>query len=211
MSKEDLLDALAVTLELTGSEISKSAAKVLLNDLEGYPEDEIIQALQQIRFDGVRVTVSNIVMRLQDGRPSVEEAWAMLPHDEYSSQAITEEMGRCMGLAYALIRQGDMIGARMAFKEKYIKILNGARMERKPVKWFMSLGYDRSTHEGALVDAANKNRITVLHALSLMPPEAHESALRSMGVTNHPLLENNPEGLARLKLLQGKSYQNNIF
>lgn len=202
MSQADLLDALAVTIELTGSEISKNAAKVLVNDLRGFPEEQVIQALQRIRFDGVRVNLSNIILRLQDGRPAAEEAWAMLPHDEQSSQAITAEMAEAMDVARLLLREGDAIAARMAFKEKYTRLISAARMNHTPVHWFLSLGSDKNSHEAAVIDAVMQQRISLNHALMLLPPARQESALRAIGVSDHPLLESHAESAAQLQQLQ---------
>jgi hypothetical protein len=194
----EILQALAVTAELTGTEFSPSAARMLAADLEGYDPQQILGALKRIRRDGVRVNEGNIIARLEDGRPGAEEAWAMLPRDESGSTAMTEEMAEAMGVALPLLAENDQVAARMAFKETYARLLNRAREQKTPVRWFLSLGTDPASREAAAVDAARKGRLAIEQAIAYVPFERQAAALAAMGVTHHPLLASNPAGQQRL-------------
>jgi hypothetical protein len=113
-----------------------------------------------------------------DGRPGAEEAWAMYPHDEYASAVITDEIAEAMRVARPLIDDGDRIGARMAFKEAYGRIVAVNKANGVPVRWFPSLGADKEGREDAMCDAVAKGRITQTHAESLLP--APKSMLENM-------------------------------
>jgi hypothetical protein len=199
----EVLKALAVTIELTGSELSENGARMLADDLDGFNPDHVMGALKRIRYDGVRVTLGNIMSRLDDGRPQAEEAWAMLPKDEYGSAALTDEMSEAMGVALPLMQEGDHIAARMAFKECYTKLVSLAREQKRPTKWFMSIGSDQHQREAALIDATRKNRIAVDHAVKFLAPERIPNALRAIGITAHPLLESNPSQVTKINQMIG--------
>lgn len=198
MPSVEVLKALAVTVELTGGEISQAAARVLADDLEGYPDEQVLGALKRIRLDGVKVTVGNIIARLDDGRPGVEEAWAMLPRGEEGSCAMTDEIAEAMGIAAPLIAEGDTVAARMAFKEAYAAACARAREAKRPAKWFLSLGSDAAGREAAAIEAVRKGRLQIEHAIQYVPFERQAAALTAMGATHHPLLAANPAGQARV-------------
>ena len=112
---ESLLQAIAVTAELTATQLSQSAARVMAQDLARYPEAQVLEALTRCRRElKGRMTIADVLTRIDDGRPDPEEAWAMLPKDEGSSVVWTEEMAQAFGIAYPLMRSGEMIPARMA-------------------------------------------------------------------------------------------------
>ena len=76
----ELAEALAVTAELTGTELSVAAAKVMATDLAAYPRQQVLGALARCRRElKTRLTMAAVIERLDDGRPGAEEAWAMIP------------------------------------------------------------------------------------------------------------------------------------
>lgn len=178
MVSEELLQAVAVTAELCGRTFSEPAARVFVMDLSRYPEHQVIKALSRCRKE-VRglLTVSDVVSRLEDGRPGVEEAWAMLPRNESASCVWTAEMREAYAVAAPLIAEGDEVAARMAFKEVYTRQLIDAREEARPAEWQPSLGTDLRGREAAISAAIEKGRITPSHAAGLLP--APESAAAS--------------------------------
>lgn len=168
MSK--LIEAIAVTAELTGTKLSDMAAEVMFNDLSMYPENQIFSALTKCRRElKGRLTIAEIISRIDDGRPGVEEAWGMVPKSEYEYVVWTEEMALAMRNAGDLLDSGDAVGARMAFKESYVKLCQQARDIQKPVTWQVSLGYDKNGHEGALIEAVRLGRLPVAHAKQFLP------------------------------------------
>lgn len=189
MSLKSILEAVTVTAELTGTELSSTAKAAMADELSVYPVDAVLGALRRCRREiKGRLTFADIVTRLDDGRPGAEEAWALYPKDEFGSAAVTSEMHLAMASAWPLIQEGDKIAGRMAFKESYERITAQNRAAGVPVKWEVSLGHDVSEREAALVDAVQRNRIGVDRAVALLPMDAHERFLLSAGVTNHPML-----------------------
>lgn len=114
--------------------------------------------------------IRTIASRIDDGRPGVEEAWAMIPRDEATSVVWTSEMAEAWGIAQPLLNEGDPVAARMAFKEAYSAILSRVREERKPVQWIPSLGDDKHGRESVLLEAVRKNRLAASHVARLLPP-----------------------------------------
>lgn len=172
LDMDGLVKAIVVTAELTGTDLSVAAAKVMAEDLSDFPFHQVMGALRKCRrgLSG-RLTVEAVISRLDDGRPGPEEAWAMMPRDESASVVWTEEMAEAFGIANPLICEGDTIQARMAFIEAYKQRCELAREEKKPVKWTPSLGFgfDRRGRESVLLDAVRKGRLTAEHACKLLP------------------------------------------
>jgi len=189
MPSSAVIEAIAVTAELCGRTFSPAAAMVFAGDLDGFDERAILSALTRCRKE-VRgmLTVQDVVSRIDDGRPGVEQAWAMLPHDEESSTVWTDEMTQAWGICLPLLNDGDRIGARMAFKEAYTKQVADARDRKTPPKWTVSFGRDVGGRQAALIEAVRNNRLGLNHAVQLLPTDAAEGLLLSLGVTNHPLL-----------------------
>lgn len=192
MQSSKVLEAIAVTAELCGRSFTPAAARVFAQDLEGFADEAVMAALTRCRKEvkGI-LTVQDVVSRIDDGRPGVEQAWAMIPHDEESSVVWTEEMAMAHGVAYQLLIDGDRIGARMAFKEAYAKFVAEARDRKEPPKWTPSLGGNPTGRQMALIDAVRANRMDTDHAMLLLGayPDLQQGLLISVGVTKHPLLE----------------------
>lgn len=189
MPSSQVIEAIAVTAELCGRTFSPAAAMVFAGDLDGFPESSVLAALTRCRKE-VRgmLTVQDVISRIDDGRPGVEQAWAMLPHDEEGSTVWTEEMSAAWGIALPLLQDGDRGGARMAFKEAYAKQLADARDKKIAPKWTVSFGRDVAGRQAALIEAVRHNRLTLDHAVKLLPADAAEGLVLSLGVKNHPLL-----------------------
>lgn len=171
MPSSKLIEAIAATSELCGRTFSPAAAAVLADDLSDYDEQGVLRALVRCRKElrPGQFCLEAITSRIDDGRPGVEEAWAMLPHDEYKTVVWTEEMIAAWALASPLIEEGEMGAARMTFKEVYSKAVMDAREHRIPVKWTASLGHDKGGREAALIDAVEKGRLSAPQVMQLLP------------------------------------------
>jgi hypothetical protein len=192
MSVKNILEAIAVTAELTGTELSVNARVAMAEELAIYPEAAVLDALRRCRKEvrGNRLTMADVMTRINDGRPGAEEAWALYPKNETGSAAVTEEMQCAMSAAWPLIQEGDRVAARMAFKESYERIITENRAKNIAVKWSVSLGTNTGEREAALVDAVQRQRISVDRAMGLLPHTCEpERFLMSVGATNHKLLE----------------------
>jgi len=179
-ASKTLLQAIAVAAELTGTELSVPAAKVFAADLARYDEDQVIAALDRCRRElRGRLTIADVLIRLQDGRPGPEEAWAILPKDEASSGVWTDEMRQAAAVAQPLIDVGDLVAGRMAFLERYKALVQAARDYGKPVAWEPTLGTDRSGRELVILDAVEKGRLTVEHARLILPYHREDAGLNA--------------------------------
>ncbi len=165
-----VLQAIAVTMEVTGTELSAAAAKVFAADLAPYPEAQILAALERVRKEvRGRMTVADVISRIDDGRPTADEAWAMIPTTEAESCVWTFEMATAFGLACKLMTTRDSTAARMAFRATYEREVKVAREHALPVRWFPSLGSDATLRAAVLEDAVAKGRMSAAHAAKLLP------------------------------------------
>jgi hypothetical protein len=166
-----LIKALAVTAELTATTLSEAAARVMADDLSAYPEPQVLASLVRCRKElRGRLTIADVIARLDDGRPGAEEAWAMVSKaigDERVTIVWTAEMRDAFGVAEGL--EGDTIAARMAFLERYRTLCQQARDSGQPIEWSASLGHDSASREAILLEAAEKGRLTAQHVAGLLP------------------------------------------
>lgn len=113
------------------------------------------------------------IINQQDGRPSADEAWPIALHarDESITTVWTEEIKQAWFHGQEVYRTGDGIGARMAFRQHYQKLIDQAREIGKPVKWKVSLGHDPSQRITVLQEAEQKGFLTHNHVAALLPSE----------------------------------------
>lgn len=167
---KQLMEAIAVTAELTGTNLSEIAARVMTQDLMQYPVEQVLGALVKCRRElKGNLRIAEIIDRLDDGRPGANEAWSMIPKNESDSVVWTREMAESFGVALPLIDDGDHIAARMAFIETYKVKCADARNNGVPVQWKPSLGFDKDGREHVLIDAVEKGRLTRDHVAGLLP------------------------------------------
>jgi len=166
----EIIKAVAVTAELMGTELSESAARVFIADLERYPEQMVLGALTRCRREVKgKLTLVDVISRMDDGRPGVEEAWAACPKDEGSSVVFSAEQSKAFFAALPQLEAGDPIAARMTFKEVYTAECARARDVGEAPKWTPSLGHDVQTRAPVLREAVDKGRMSQAQALRLLP------------------------------------------
>lgn len=175
-----VIETLAVTAELCGTTFSEPAVRVMVGHLEAYPAKAVLAALHRCQKEvRGRLSLADVISRIEDGRPGAEEAWAMVPRSERETAVITKEMME------ALCSCGDIedsIPARMAFKEAYERACRQARADGKPVEWQVSLGWDAgAAREGPILDALKLGRISEKQALGhIGHSETAQAALSAM-------------------------------
>lgn len=168
----NLLQALAVTAEVCGTEFSEPAARAIVARLSSYPLESVLKALDKCQTEVTgRLSLAAIIGRIDDGRPSADEAWstAILANDEASTVVWTTETAKAYWAAAALLDEGDKVGARMAFRDVYEREVSNARQAGTPAKWEATLGTDPYQREQAIKQAADLNRIGHDHAKGLLP------------------------------------------
>lgn len=163
LNQDGLIQALAATVEAMGQTATPAALVLMADDLSGFDESGIVNALKSTRKKGGRFQISTVLGFLedQDGRPSVDKAWALMPKDESGTAVITQEMAEAWGVAQEMYLMGDTVGAQIAFKREYSRLIAEGREAGERVSWFPSLGEDRSSRDDALIEAAADGRLGV--------------------------------------------------
>lgn len=195
--RENIYRLLVATAQAMGQQLTVDAARLIADDLVQYNEAQISDALRKLRRKGGRFGTSGILefITAADGRPSPDKAWAMMPKDELDSAVITQEMAEAWRVAYEQYGGGDIVGAQIAFKREYSGIVEAARDEGLPVRWFASLGHEPSRRVDALAEAVELKRIAADHAIALLagsPDSARliaERAVRAGAITPDELLK----------------------
>lgn len=174
MSAADVVKALAVTAELTQTELSATALRVMASDLEQYPENLVMTALTRCRRElRHKLTLGDIIERLgqADGRPTADEAWALAldARDEALTVVWSDEICEAFSIARPVLSAGDKIGARMAFKDAYDRIARFGRESGKSPKWTASLGWDKEHRTVALKRAESAGLLSSKVVAALLP------------------------------------------
>jgi len=96
-----------------------------------------------------------------DGRPGPEEGWALAVRasDEADTIVWTDEIARAYHEALPILNGGDEVGARMAFKEVYVRLVDAARAGRFPPQWTASLGSDPERRDKAIAQGIQAKRL----------------------------------------------------
>lgn len=163
-----LLQALAVTVALIGSEMSEATARALVSELSAYPEPAVLAALARCKLEcKYRLSLADVIERMVDGHPGAEEAWEIVPKSERDTAVVTQEI--MAAIPFDLIDAGDMTAARMAFRESYNRNVAQARAERRKPVWFPSLGSDKRMREAPLARAVQLGRMSLEQANGLLP------------------------------------------
>lgn len=112
--------------------------------------------------------------KLMDGRPADDEAWAiaLTSQDEADTVVWTSETAEAFALCLPVLREGDEVGARMAFKATYNRLVTEARLNSIPAKWSASLGWDMRKRESALTRASSTGLLSAPAVAALLPPPA---------------------------------------
>ena len=128
--------------------------------------------------------------RLLDGRPDDNEAWAMAlsSRDERETVVWTEEMAQAFAQCQNVLDLGDEVGARMAFKDAYGRLVTSARAENRPAVWSVSPGWDAERRAVSLNKAVAAGLLPAPQARLLLPN----------GATDADVVDTRPEGLQRV-------------
>lgn len=170
VTRVELAKAVIITAEVMGHELSAVAAEAMADELSGYPPAAVAAALKRCQRECMgRLTLAVILQRIDDGHPGPEEAWALCSRDEATTVVLTDEIAAAFGIACPVLDAGDEVGARMAFRETYTRLLQQARDERRRAKWWPALG-SPSGRGPAILDAVEKGRLTPDHARLVLDP-----------------------------------------
>ena len=162
--------------------------------LAPFPQRTVVQAFSAYSLERPDFApVPNSIAarcRLLDGRPDDNEAWAIAlsSQDEIETVVWTGEMSEAFLLCKPLMASGDEIGARMAFKDAYGRLVAAARAANRPVAWSVSPGWDGNRRAVAVNKAVVAGLLAAPDARVLLPN----------GATDAEVADQRPEGLKRL-------------
>jgi hypothetical protein len=188
---EKLLSALGATAEIMGTELQPANLMIMADDLSEYSLNDIFISLKRCRREmSGKLTLAAIIDRIQssDGMPGSDEAWALVSKPETETFIMTDEMAKAMGVARPVLNDGDKVGARMAFKDAYTRLVQEARENHIRPKWFISLGHDKEGRAQPIAEAIRTGKISLNHSLSLLGPDAKAEVLQLTGNDSHPFL-----------------------
>lgn len=177
-------EVLGAVLDLYGKTISSTSAQIWWEALRPYDLPSVRKALsrhvqdpERGQFapkpaDVIRFLTSGLPV---DSRPGADEAWAVAitSGDESATVVWTEEIAQAFGIARPILDAGDKVGARMAFREAYERLVLVARDRGSPCVWSVSLGSDAQGRAAAIAAAVDAGRLSVEKARAYLPaPEA---------------------------------------
>lgn len=194
-----MLDAASELLSGGSYKPNGTSAAIFFNSLKAHPIEVVRAAFMAHCQDPQRGRFApkpaDIIHQIEgaaenDGRPGPEEAWAACQPaaDQARTVVWTAEMAEAWGIAWPLLHNhGDEVGARMAFKEAYTRLLADARKQRRPVEWSATLGHDEAMRADALREAVSAGRLPLT---ALPAPSGHVAGLielvqRPRGVPDH--------------------------
>lgn len=173
MNDEKIMQAIAVTAELTGTQLSDNAMLVMAEDLLAYPLDKVLIALERCRRElKGRLTLAAILDRVDDGWQSAEEAFNTLVagwENEHLSILTTHTAMHAAESASALFNIGDKYRAGLAFKTAYERIVSEKKAKGIQPDWYVSAGLDKEQLAQLVTEAAATGKITNDYALALLP------------------------------------------
>jgi len=153
---------------------SKTALRMWWIALDAVPFANVKAALgrhvQRGKFAPKPADILEIV-REQDGRPGAEEAWTMAVQsfDEQETVILSREVFEARNLCRQLYEDGDKVGARMAFKQHYERLIEKARQEQVPAHWTLTLGSDAQRRHAAVTRARDAGLIGREQSEHLLP------------------------------------------
>jgi hypothetical protein len=168
--------------EAFGERLTEERQEIYCAGLADVPQDRLDTAFRRARYElkwfpklaELRELAGALQSASNDGRPGPEEAWARMPKGERmedDSVVWCEEERVAYGACRSLLIDRDLIGARMAFKERYEKELATSRAEGRPVRWIMSAGYNMEQRLTTLATAIQEKRLSMETALNFVPGE----------------------------------------
>jgi hypothetical protein len=213
---------LTTLAEAFGEPLTDQRQDIYFSGLADIPQDQLRVAFRRARYElkwfpklaELRGLAGTLPDAPNDGRLGPEEAWARMPKGERMEEdsiVWCEEERIAYGACRSLLLEGDQIGARMAFKERYEKELAEARSHGRPVQWTMSGGYDIEHRLATLATAVQEKRMSLEKALDFvsgerrndfaqMLPLAEAKGLLTGEVSNLPNLPGLPGILAKMQM-----------
>lgn len=183
---------MAVTAEATDTTLSADLLRLMIDELERYPDDAVALALRRcgLELKG-KLRLPDIIQRIPCSWPSPDEAWANAIDacDENATVVWCDEISDAFFIAKHLLDVGDKFAARQAFVKAYERAVGVAQAEGRTPVWMASIGRDASMRRDAIELAVRNNKLPASWLKQLPPPDNYDP----------PLLEGGgPHSLARI-------------
>jgi hypothetical protein len=177
----ELLDAVCSLLSRGAYVPNGTNTALFFRALQDHPINAVRDAFEAHVKDPQRgrfvPTPADVIAQLlgateNDGRRGTEEAWAMSLQaaDEAVTLVRTDEMAMAWGVAQPVFALGDKVGARMAFREAYERLVAEARKARQPVRWLVSEGHDKRLRADVVRAAVADGRLSQWELQALPAP-----------------------------------------
>lgn len=156
------------------------AIDLWLRVLEPYSLEQVSAALsahmRESKFPPVPADVVTRMPKAIDDRPAADEAWAIAIRsaDERETVVWTQEIAEAWAIASPVF-DGDEIGARMAFKAAYARIVERNRGANLAPQWVVSQGFDAQRRVEVVEQAVRAERLQLSHAKAAVPLLTGES------------------------------------
>lgn len=161
-AQPDRLEAeLFATAECCGVAFSLPAARMIRDELKAYSPEQVSKALRRCRREITgRLTLAAILDRIDDGRPTADEAWAAAgTRDESRTVVTTDEALEALGEVRILL-ESDEVAARMAFRDAYKRIVTQSKESGRQPVWMPSLGTNPAGRAAPVLRAVEQGRLT---------------------------------------------------
>jgi len=171
---EEFKQVLGAIFEVYDKQVSVTALRMWWQSLKRFDIQQIKTALHiHLEVSQFAPKPADVIKAIlsSDGRPSADEAWsvAIKASDESLTIIWNDDITEAWGIANELLKEGDKVAARMAFKSAYDRIVDDKRKLGVPVKWLPSLGSDPDGREDAISKAVDRGLLTSKQARLYLP------------------------------------------
>lgn len=174
-----IAQALTIAFQFVNQPMADMAIAEMASDLSQYPEGRVLAALKRCRSELKSIRYGDILDRLPGGHPGPEEAWSIVSRgmqNEALTVVWTDQIREAYGVAVGLV--DDLVAARLAFKEAYLRLVSEARARHQQPVWSVSAGTDPHDRERAVSEAVKTSKLLPHYAGKFLPyPVAHLTAL----------------------------------
>ncbi|HGO6078330.1 TPA: hypothetical protein ACK3PA_002743 [Burkholderia cenocepacia] len=159
---------------------SPQVLRLFFDRLAPYPLHMVLAAIGRhidaSEFAPTPASILKHLPKMSDGRPEADEAWAIAIRsaDERETVVWTQEIAEAWAIASPVF-DGDEIGARMAFKAAYARIVDRNRGANLPPQWVVSQGFDAQRRIEVVEQAVRAGRLQLTHAQAVVPLLTSES------------------------------------
>jgi hypothetical protein len=169
--KQRFAAVMELAAEYFGKTLTVDVMRLYWTALTAYPIEAVESAFQEYICNATQARmplVSEVLVALgraepNSAYPSSDEAWgiAVKTFDEQQTVVVTDEVMGAREAAQPVMDIGDEVGARMAFRDAYNRLVTQARMKgnAKP-RWWITNGTDKQLREQAIRQAVDLGRLS---------------------------------------------------